>query len=99
MNILGHSTPGVPEPGADCPACHRRVPFPKTEKSPPTKRMGFWVPAENHESFVELHSDTARYLGTYERPFWEYETTVMGDAAILQMPELADFARAQRYAA
>ena len=92
MNVLGATHPGIAEPGLACPSCKRRVPFPKTEKSPPTKKMGYWLPADAKDDHEEILGAAAAHLGVAEQPFFEWKTVTMALALILQDESLRGFA-------
>lgn len=80
-------------PGQPCPECNRRVPFPKTEKMPPTRRMGYWLPASEKDDHDAILEAAAEHLGTIGRPFFEWNTVTMGLALVLQDAALKDFAK------
>lgn len=80
-------------PGQPCPICERRVPLPKTEKSPPTKHKGYWVPADEHEAHEDVLATAAKFLGVYEQPFFEFKTVTLALALILQDESLRGFAQ------
>jgi len=80
-------------PGANCPTCNRRVPKPKTEKTPPTKHKGYWVPADEHEAHEEILATAAQFLGCYEQAFYEFKTVTLALALVLQDENLRGFAQ------
>lgn len=82
-----------PEPGQPCPACKRRVPFEKTEKSPPTKKKGYWVPADEFDAHEEVLGAAAAHLGVVEQPFHEFKTVTLALALVLQDESLRGFAQ------
>lgn len=82
-----------PLPGTDCPTCNRRVPRPKTEASPPTRRMAYWTPADSSDDHKALIAAAARHLGCYEQPFYEAKVMEIGVVLILQDPKLENFAQ------
>lgn len=84
--------PGVAEPGQDCPTCNRRVPLPKTDKTPPTKHKGYWVPADEYDAHLEILETAAKHLGCYEQAFWEFKTAALALYLVLQDETLAGFA-------
>lgn len=79
-------------PGEPCPSCERRVPFPKTERTPPTKKKAYWLPADSADAHHELIDAAAKYLGCYEQPFYEAKVMEVGVVLILQDANLAGFA-------
>ena len=80
------------EPGQDCPTCEQRVPFPKGPTSPPTKKMGYWLPAEDYDDHEFVVTEAAKHLGCYERPFWQWVTATMAMTLVLQDESLRGFA-------
>ncbi len=85
--------PPVAQPGEDCPTCERRVPLPKTEKTPPTKHKGYWVPADEYEAHVEILDQTAKFLGCYEQAFYEFKAVTVALAVVLQDESLRGLAQ------
>lgn len=89
-----HYTPyKLPVPGEPCPACERRVPLPKTEKTPPTKHKGYWVPADEHKAHEEVLETAAKFLGCYEQAFYEFKTVTLALALVLQDESLKGIAQ------
>lgn len=80
-------------PGQTCHTCLRRVPLPKTEASPPTKKMGYWTPADEYEAHRDVLETAAKFLGCYEQPFYEFKTTSLALALVLQDESLRGFAQ------
>ena len=74
----------VIEPGQTCPTCERRVPHPKRESSPKTITFSYRVPVDEAEAHREIRETTARFLGTHERPHWQFWTLAFALAAVLQ---------------
>lgn len=80
-------------PGQDCPVCERRVPFPKTERSPQTKKKGYWVPIDEHEGHEDVLRAAAEFLGCADQPFFEFKTVTIALAALLQDESLRGYAK------
>lgn len=76
------------EPGQTCPACERRVPHPRRASSPKTAVVSYRAPLDEVEAHRETLEITARYLGTFERPHWQFWTSVYALAAVLQDEDL-----------
>lgn len=70
--------------GNTCPTCQRRVPHPRKESSPDTVVFSYRVPNDEAVAHREIRETTARFLGTFERPHWQFWTTSFGFAAVLQ---------------
>ena len=79
------------QPGQECPVCKRRKPYPKTEASPPSKRMGYWTPADEYDAHEDVLRETAKYLGVHEQPFWEFKTAALALALVLQDESLRGY--------
>lgn len=67
-------------PGQDCPTCSRRVPLPKTEKSPPSKKKAYWIPSDIAGAHQEIIDTVAEFLGCKDKPY--YEAKVMEFCAV-----------------
>jgi hypothetical protein len=91
--IIDDSGAPRPIPGEDCPTCNRRVPKLKTEKTPPTKHKGYWVPADEYPTHEELLAAAAQFLGCYDQAFYEFKTVTLALALILQDENLRGFAQ------
>lgn len=76
-----------------CATCNRPLPLPKTEKSPPTKKMAYWVPADISDDHAALIEAAAKHLGCYDEPFYQSKVMDIGVALILQDAALKDFAK------
>lgn len=72
------------EPGHTCPTCDRRVPHPRQAKTPDTVVFSYRVPADEAEAHREIREVTARFLGTHERPYWQFWTFAFALASVLQ---------------
>ena len=72
------------EPGYTCPTCERRVPRPRTEKSPDTVVFSYRVPVDEAEAHREIREVTAKFLSTHERPHWQFWTFAFALATVLQ---------------
>lgn len=72
------------KPGHTCPTCDRRVPHPPREKSPDTVVFSYRVPADEAEAHREIRETTAKFLGTYERPHWQFWTLAFAFVTVLQ---------------
>ena len=79
------------EPGKTCPTCEERKPFPKGPASPPSKKMGYWLPADEKDAHDDVLEMAARHLGVHEQPYWEFKTTSMALALVLQDESLKGF--------
>ena len=74
----------VIEPGQTCPTCERRVPHPRRHDSPDTLVFSYRVPVDEAEAHREIRETTARFLGTHERPHWQFHTFTLALALVLQ---------------
>jgi hypothetical protein len=74
----------VIDPGQSCPTCERRVPYPKTEKSPQTKSIAYRVPLDEIESHEDVAVTAARFIGVHERPHWRYLLNTYAYTHVLQ---------------
>jgi hypothetical protein len=74
----------VIEPGHTCPTCDRRVPRPRQAASPDTVVFSYRVPADEAEAHREIREVVAKFLGTHERPHWQFWTMAFAFAAVLQ---------------
>lgn len=79
------------EPGQSCPTCLQRLPFPPKPSSPPTKKSGYWLPADEKPGHDSVLKTTAQFLGVHEQPFWEFKTVTMGCGLVLQDESLRGF--------
>lgn len=79
-------------PGKKCPACERRVPYPKKDSSPVTRVVSYRVPVEEYEAHKDTMEALSRYMGTFERPNWMFSTLTWAAALALQDPESRDIA-------
>lgn len=80
------------EPGQTCPACERRVPHPPKESSPQSKKKAYWVAVDEHKAHEEVLEAAAKFIGTYERPFWEFQTVTIALALLLQDENMRGYA-------
>lgn len=81
------------EPGQTCPACERRVPHARKVSSPRTAVVSYRSPVDEVDAHRETLETTARYLGTFERPHWQFWTLVYALARVLQDPEMRGIAQ------
>lgn len=72
------------EPGQTCQGCGRKVPHPRTERSPDTKVVSYRVPADEYEAHLEVRDSLAQHLGAAGRKFEQFWTTTYAYAAALQ---------------
>lgn len=84
-------------PGQPCPACDRRVPYPRKESSPPSKKKAYWVPADEHEAHEEILCEAAKHLGCHDQPFFEFKTVALALYLVLQDEGLRGFAHRRDY--
>jgi hypothetical protein len=80
-------------PGSKCPTCARRINHPKKESSPQSKTRAYRVPVDEHQAHKETLENAARFLGTYERPHWQFQTLTIALALVLQDEKLRGFAQ------
>jgi hypothetical protein len=73
-------------PGAECPTCHRRVPFPRSEASPASKVVAYRVPTDGVDDHKAVIDAAARHLGVFESPYWRYRSIATGLILVLQGP-------------
>jgi hypothetical protein len=59
MNTLGHTHPGVVEPGETCPTCHRRVNHKKQSDSPKSAVKSFRIPYTDDQEKARFNEDLA----------------------------------------
>ena len=71
-------------PGTVCPTCKRRINHPKKASSPDTLVFSYRVPVDEAEAHREIRETTARFLGTHERPHWQFHTFTLALALVLQ---------------
>ena len=79
------------EPGQTCPTCEERKPYPPKPSSPPSKKMGYWLPADEKQAHDDVLVTAAKFLGVYEQPYWQFKTTSMALALVLQDESLRGF--------
>lgn len=72
------------EAGKTCPTCERRVPHQRKHTSPDTVVFSYRVPNDEAEAHREIRETTARFLGTHERPHWQFWTMAFALMAVLQ---------------
>lgn len=72
------------EPGATCPTCERRVPYPKRDSSPSSKVKAYRVPADEIDAHEEILEAAARELGYSGKPFHLFWTVTHGLVLALQ---------------
>lgn len=80
-------------PGETCTGCGRRVPFPKTEKSPQTKKKAYWVAVDDAEDHDAILRAAAKHLGVAEQPFYEFKTVTVALTLLLQDESLRGFGK------
>lgn len=73
-----------PEPGQCCPACDRRVPYPKTEKSPESRVFSYRVPLDEAEEYAETMRTCGLLVGAHGLPYWQHKTILAGLVRLLQ---------------
>lgn len=89
----GHD--GSVEPGQVCPNCSRRMPHPKKADTPKSAVISYRAPGDEAVAHRETLEVTAQYLGTFERPYWQFWTLVYALARVLQDPEMRGIAQRQ----
>jgi hypothetical protein len=91
MDIHGNliDTPGA---GETCELCKRRVPHPKKETSPVSKTRAYRVPLDEADAHEEVLTQAAKFLGSYERPHWQFQTLTIALALVLQDESLRGMA-------
>lgn len=72
------------EPGQTCPTCERRLPHPRKQTSPDSVVFSYRVPVDEADAHREVREETARFLGTHERPHWQFWTMTFALATVLQ---------------
>ena len=82
-----------PAPGETCELCKRRIPHPKKETSPTSKTRSYRVPLDEDVAHEEILTEAARFLGTFERPHWQFQTLTIALALVLQDEKLKGFAQ------
>ena len=80
------------EPGQECPTCERRMPYPKTGESPVSKVRAYRLPVDEADAHKDVLTEAAKFLGTHERPYWQYATLTIALALVLQDEKLRGFA-------
>lgn len=83
------------EPGQTCPNCGRRVSHPKKATSPTSSVISYRLPIDEEKAHKESLEAVARYIGTFERPHWQFWTQVYALARVLQDPEMQGIAQKQ----
>ena len=83
------------EPGQTCEGCGRRVPHERKPASPSTAVVSYRLPQDEYDAHRETLEAAARYLGTYERPHWQFWTCVYALARTLQDPDMQGVAQRQ----
>lgn len=84
------------EPGTVCPQCERRVPHPKSEHTPKSAVASYRMPVDEAEAHRDTLEATARYIGAFERPYWQFWVITYALARVLQDPEMQGIAQ-RRY--
>jgi hypothetical protein len=74
----------VIEPGQVCEGCGRRMPHPKKPSSPDTVVFSYRVPVDEAEAHRETRVIAAEFLGTFQRPHWQFWTLTFALATVLQ---------------
>lgn len=72
------------EPGTTCPACERRIPYPRRDTSPDTRSITLRVPVDEAESFEEIFEAAADHISAHDQPHWRYRTALWGLVLALQ---------------
>lgn len=72
------------EPGKTCEGCGRRMPHPRKHTSPDTVVFSYRVPVDEADAHREIRETTARFLGTFERPHWQFWTLAFALVTVLQ---------------
>ena len=80
-------------PGSSCPVCKRRVAHERKPTSPTTKTRAYRVPVDEADAHEETLTVAAQFLGTYERPHWQFQTLTIALALVLQDEKLRGFAQ------
>lgn len=74
------------DPGQECPACHRRVPRPKGNDSPPSTMYSFRIPSDEAEILAETVEAAAVHAGVADKPYARHKLYWLGLGLILQEP-------------
>jgi hypothetical protein len=82
-----------PGPGEKCPVCERRVSHPKKDDSPTSKPRSYRVPIDEADAHQDVLEAASKFLGTYERPFWQFQTYALALALVLQDEGMRGFAQ------
>lgn len=80
----------VVNPGAPCPTCLRRVPFPKVATSPTTKPLAYRIPLDEYDAHLEVIDAVADLLGVTGEKYHRYRTMSYCLAAVLQGARLEE---------
>ncbi len=83
--------PAGPEPGEECPACHRRVPHPAKPGSPRSRPLSYRVPEDERKAHEEIMAEAGKFLGVFQTPFWQFKVTALAVAHLLQDEKLEGF--------
>lgn len=75
-----------------CITCERPLPLPKSEKSPPVKKVAYWIPADESEAHEELLDSLAEFLGCFDQPFHRYKAVLLASVALMQDESWRGFA-------
>lgn len=54
-----------------CDSCSQLLPLPKTEKSPPTKKVAYYLPVDIADAHQALLEEWAEFLGCIDKPFYQ----------------------------
>lgn len=63
---------GSVEPGQTCPTCARRVPHPRKADTPKSAVVSYRAPVDEVDAHRETLETAARYIGAFERPYWQF---------------------------
>jgi hypothetical protein len=80
-------------PGETCPTCKRRKSYPKKEATPVTKVKAYRVPVDEAVAHDDVLTEAAKFLGTFERPYWQWATYTIALALVLQDENLRGYAQ------
>jgi hypothetical protein len=60
------------------------MPHPRKHASPETVVFSYRVPADEADAHREIRETTAKFLGTHERPHWQFWTLAFALMSVLQ---------------
>jgi hypothetical protein len=90
--VGSHAVDPSVRPGEECPACHRRIPYPKKDTSPKSAMMTYRIPLDVKEDYKELVDAAAEHAGIKKEKYHTFQVLNAGLVLVLQQPKgfLAD---------